>query len=69
LKLANTSPPIRSSHATVLSAKVQTISAKMLEALARTNYTTLVSVYDYVDAEEMRTYVAGNGDPGTEHGF
>jgi hypothetical protein len=53
----------------VLSANVQTISAKMLEALARTNYTTLVSVYDYVDAEEMRTYVAGNGDPGTENGF
>jgi len=38
----------------------------VLEALARTNYTTLVSVYDYVDVEEMRPYVARNGDLGME---
>jgi hypothetical protein len=34
--------------------------------LARTKYKTLMDVYDYVDAEEMRPYVCGNGDLGTE---
>lgn len=42
------------------------LPAKVLEALARTKYKTLVDVYDYVDVEEMRAYIDGNGDLGTE---
>lgn len=39
---------------------------KVLEAMARTKYTTLVEVDDYVDVEEMRAYLAPNGDQVTE---
>ena len=42
------------------------VPPKVLEALARTKYTTLVEVYDYVDLEEMRHYVDRNGDQQTE---
>ena len=42
------------------------VRPKVLEALARTKYTTLVDVYDYVDVEEMRRYVERNGDQRTE---
>ena len=42
------------------------VPPKVLEALARTKYQTLMDVYDYVDAEEMRPYVCGNGDLATE---
>ncbi len=42
------------------------VPPKVLEALARTKYTTLVEVYDYVDVEEMRHYVDRNGDQRTE---
>ena len=36
---------------------------KVLESLARTKYTTLLDVYDYVDVEEMRRFLEPNGDP------
>jgi integrase len=36
---------------------------KVLESLARTKYTTLLDVYDYVDVEEMRVFVEPNRDP------
>jgi integrase len=39
---------------------------KVLEALARTSFATLVAVYDHVSVEEMRAYVDANGDPRTE---
>jgi integrase len=39
---------------------------KVLEALARTKYKTLVEVYDHVDVDEMRAYVEANGDPRME---
>jgi hypothetical protein len=39
------------------------VPPKVLEAMARTKYTTLVEVYDYVDVEEMRPFVEPNGDP------
>ncbi len=42
------------------------VPPKVLEALARTKYATLVEVYDYVDLEEMRHYVDRNGDQQTE---
>ncbi len=42
------------------------LPAKVLEALARTKYQTLLEVYDYVDVEDMRAYVDANGDPRTE---
>jgi len=42
------------------------VPPKVLEALARTKYKTLMDVYDYVDAEEMRPYLCGHGDLGTE---
>jgi len=47
-------------------AEAAPVRPKVLEALARTKYTTLVDVYDYVDVEEMRRYVERNGDQRTE---
>jgi integrase len=42
------------------------LPAKVLEALARTKYSTLLEVYDHLDVEEMRRYVEANGDLQTE---
>ena len=50
----------------ICTAEAAPVRPKVLEALARTKYTTLVDVYDYVDVEEMRRYVERNGDQRTE---